>query len=116
MKHLQTSESGASLPMLLVAGLSLAVNALAVYVLYRYRHRDLNLRGVFLHGVADATSALSVLVAAGVMYWFDWLWADAAASLLVALLISFSSLSLIKAACQSLQQGSIYPPPKTTVV
>lgn len=124
VSNIQNVESIASLPMLLTAGLSLVVNALAVYLLDRDRdalgerlcQRDLNLRGVFLHGVADAASALSVLVAAGGMYWFDWLWADAAASLLVTLLIGFSSLSLIRSAWQSLRQDSIYPPPKTTVV
>ncbi len=104
VKQLQTIESVASLPMLLVAGLSLAVNAFVVYLLYRYRDRDLNLRGVFLYGVADATSALSALGAASVMYWFDWLWADAAASLLVVLIISFSALSLIRSGWQMLRQ------------
>jgi cobalt-zinc-cadmium efflux system protein len=115
VKHLQAHESVASLPVLLVAGLSLATNAFAVYLLYRYRDKDLNLRGVFLHGVADATSALSALVAASAIYWFDWLWADAAASLLVVLIISLSALSLIKSAWQMLRQDSGYPPPKIMV-
>jgi len=106
VKHLQTNESVASLPMLLVAGLSLAVNAFVVYLLYRHRDRDLNLRGVFLHGVADATSALSALVAASVMYWFDWLWTDAAASLFVVLVISLSALSLMKSAWHLLWQDA----------
>ena len=106
VQHIQTTESVASLPVLLVAGLSLATNGFAVYLLYRHRDKDLNLRGVFLHGVADATSALSAILAASAMYWFDWLWADAAASLLVVLIISFSALSLIKFAWQLLRQDS----------
>jgi cobalt-zinc-cadmium efflux system protein len=40
MNHLQNVGSMASLPMLLVAGLSLIVNGLAVYLLYRHRHRE----------------------------------------------------------------------------
>ncbi|WP_373545107.1 cation diffusion facilitator family transporter [Chamaesiphon sp.] len=116
VKHLQANESVASLPVLLVAGLSLAANAFVVYLLYRYRDQDLNLRGVFLHGVADATGALSALVAAGGIYWFDWLWADAAASLLVVLIISLSALSLIRSAWQILRQDSSYLPPKNTVL
>ena len=116
VKHLQTAESVASLPMLLVAGLSLATNGFAVYLLYRYRDGDLNLRGVLLHGVADAISALSALVAASAIYWFDWRWADAAASLLVVLIISFSALSLIRSGWQTLQQDLSHSPPKTTVI
>ena len=115
VKHLQANESVASLPVLLVAGLSPAANAFAVYLLDRYRDQNLNLRGVFLHGVADATGALSALVAAGRIYWFDWLWADAAASLLVVLIISLSALSLIRSAWQMLRQDSSYLPPKNTV-
>ncbi len=106
VNHLQNVGSMASLPMLLVAGLSLIVNGLAVYLLYRHRHQDLNLRGVFLHGVADMASAISVILAAGAMYFFNWLWADAAAGLLVATLISISAVSLMKAAWQLLRQDA----------
>ena len=106
VKHLQTAESVASVPMLLVAGLSLAVNGLAIYLLYKHRNRDLNLRGVFLHGVADTASAFSAILAAGAMYFCNWLWADAAAGLLVAMLISISAISLIKSAWQMLLEDS----------
>lgn len=116
VRHLKMTESVASLPMLLVAGLSLAANGFVVYLLYRHRDQDLNLRGVFLHGIADATIAFSTILAAGVMYLFDWLWADAVASLLVVVLISFSALSLIRSALQVLRQDSSQPPPKVTVV
>jgi cobalt-zinc-cadmium efflux system protein len=116
VRHLKMTESVASLPMLLVAGLSLAANGFVVYLLYRHRDQDLNLRGVFLHGIADATSALSTILAASAIYWFDWLWADAAASLVVVLLISLSALSLIRSAWQVLRQDSSQPPPKVTVV
>jgi cobalt-zinc-cadmium efflux system protein len=104
LDHLQNVESKASLPMLLVAGLSLIVNGFAVYLLYKHRNRDLNLRGVFLHGVADTASAISVILAAGAMYCFNWLWADAASGLLVAMLISLSAVSLMRSAWQLLRQ------------
>ena len=106
VNNLQRLESPASLSMLLVAGLSLAVNGLAIYLLYKHRNRDLNLRGVFLHGVADTASAFSAILAAGAMYFCNWLWADAAAGLLVAMLISISAVSLIKSAWQMLREDS----------
>ena len=106
VNNLENVESIASLPMLLAAGLSPVVNSFAVYLLYKHRQRDLNLRGVFLHGVADTASAVSAILAAGAMYWFDWRWADAAAGLLVAMLISISAVSLIRSAWQMLRQDS----------
>lgn len=116
VERLQNIESLASLPMLLVAGLSLAVNGLTMYLLSKHRHRDLNLRGVFLHGVADTASALSTIVAAGAMYLFNWLWADAAAGLLVAMLVSISAVSLIRSALQILREDSSRSPQEDTFV
>jgi cobalt-zinc-cadmium efflux system protein len=106
VNNLENVESIASLPMLLVAGLSLAVNGFAIYLLYKHRDRDLNLRGVFLHGVADTASAVSTILAAGAMYFFNWLWADAAAGLLVAMLISISAVSLMRSAWQLLREDA----------
>ncbi|MHC5762829.1 cation transporter [Nostoc sp.] len=66
-------------------------------------HHDLNLRGVFLHGIADAGSSIGVILAAGCVYFFNWLWADAVASLLVALFLSISAISLIKDSLRQFQ-------------
>jgi len=113
VKHLQDPESVSSLPVLLVAGFSLIGNGFAVYLLHQHRDnnavktdRDLNLRDVFRHGVADAASALSAILAAGAIYFFNWLWADAAAGLLVAMLIGFSAVSLMRSAWQVLRQDA----------
>jgi cobalt-zinc-cadmium efflux system protein len=109
VKHLQTPELVSSGAVLLGAGLSLVGNSFVVYLLHRQHQaldteRDLNLRGVFLHGVADAASALSAIVAGGAMYWFGWLWADVAAGLLVAMLIGLSAVSLMRSAFSVLRQ------------
>lgn len=96
VKHLQNPEPILGLPVLLVAGLSLVINGLSVQLLYPHSHHDLNFRGVLLHGVADAASSISVILAALAIYFFNWLWADAAASLLVALFIGISAISLLR--------------------
>ncbi len=97
VEHLQTPEPIVrQTPVLLVAGLSLVINGLSVKLLHPHSDHDLNFRGVLLHGVADAASSISVILAALAVYFFNWLWADAAASLLVALLIGISAISLLK--------------------
>lgn len=95
IEHLQTPEPLLGLPLLGAAGLSLITNGLSVYLLHKDRRHDLNLRGVFLHGVADAASSIGIMVAALAVYWFNWVWMDAVIGLLVALLICLSALSLI---------------------
>lgn len=106
VKHLQTPEPISSLPVLLVAGLSLVINGLSVQLLHPHSQHDLNFRGILLHGVADAASSISVIIAALAVYFFNWLWADAAASLLVALLIGISGISLLRDGWQVLRNAS----------
>ena len=53
--------------------------------------------------IADTASAFSAILAAGAMYFFNWLWADAVAGLLVAMLISISAVSLMRSAWQMLR-------------
>lgn len=91
----QTPEPVLGLPMLVVAGLVLGVNSLSISLLHSDSQYDLNLRGVLLHVAADAASSFGVILAALVIYWCNWLWADAAASLLVASLLSLSALPLV---------------------
>lgn len=106
VKHLQTPEPISSLPVLLVAGLSLVINGLSIQLLHPHSDHDLNFRGVLLHGVADAASSISVILAALAVYLFNWLWADAVASLLVALLIGISAISLLRDGWRVLRNAS----------
>ena len=103
VKHLQTPEPISGLPVLLVAGLSIVINGLSVQLLHPYSHNDLNFRGVILHGIADAASSISVITAALGVYFFNWLWADASASLLVALFIGVNAILLLKDSWQVLK-------------
>ena len=89
-----------SLPMLITAIVGLAVNSLNAFLLHDNSHQDLNLRGAFLHMVADAVSSVGVIVAAIGVWQFQWNWADGAISLGVAGLIGVSAVPLIR---QSLQ-------------
>lgn len=82
VKHLQTPEPISSLPVLLVAGLSLVINGLSIRLLHPHSHDDLNFRGVILHGIADAASSISVIIPALAVYFFNWLWADYSCSCL----------------------------------
>jgi cobalt-zinc-cadmium efflux system protein len=64
-------------------------------LLHDHSHEDLNLKGAFLHIIADALSSVGVLLAALAVWRMHWLWADGVISLLIALLIVVSALPLI---------------------
>lgn len=105
VKHLHHPEPISGLPTLIVAFLSLVINGLSVDLLHEHSHQDLNLRGVILHGIADASNSISVILATICVYFFNWLWADAVASLLLASFLSVSALFLIR---DSLEKYSIF--------
>jgi len=84
-----------SLPMLITAVVGLGVNSLNAWFLHRDSHHDLNLRGAFLHMVADAISSVGVILAAIAVGKLHWLWADGAISLLVAGFIATGAMPLL---------------------
>ena len=84
-----------SLPMLATASVGLGVNIINIFLLHKDSHHDLNLRGAFLHVLADAASSVGVILAAIAVWTLHWLWADGVISLLVSGLIIISATSLI---------------------
>lgn len=84
-----------SLPMLATASVGFGVNSVNILLLHKESHHDLNLRGAFLHILADAASSVGVILAAIAVWALNWLWADGVISLLVSGLIIISAAPLI---------------------
>ena len=93
-------------PMLGVAAAGLMANAAAAVALHGGRTRSLNLKGAYLHVLADAMGSLSVLLAALIIRLTGWLPADPLAGALIAVLIVFSSWRLIQESFQILMEGA----------
>lgn len=91
-----TTEEILSLPMLVTALVGLGINSLNAGLLHQDSHHDLNLRGAFLHMVADALSSVGVVIAAVVIWIFGWDWVDGAISLVVGVLIALGAVPLIR--------------------
>lgn len=85
----------ASLPMLITAAVGLVVNSVNIALLHRGSNHDLNLRGAFLHVLADAMSCIGVILAAIAVATLHWLWADSVISLVVASVILCGAMPLV---------------------
>ena len=83
-------------PMALTALAGLGVHGLNAVMLHRHTDDDLNLRGAFLHTVADAISCLGVLFVAAAVHWLGWHWTDGWISIAIAVLILFGAIPLIR--------------------
>ncbi|MBD2258869.1 cation transporter [Pseudanabaena sp. FACHB-2040] len=90
-------------PMLITAIIGLVINGLGVWMLHGENHQDLNVRGAFLHVLADLASSVGVIAGAIAISTFHWFWLDGAISLTVALLIGGSAIPLIRQSIRSLQ-------------
>ena len=97
----RASTPEAGLPMLAIAALGLIVKGINASLLYEESHYSLNVRGVFLHAIADGASSFGLLLAALAIFYFHWLWADTAASLLVVIFMLVSAVSLLKDSLQT---------------
>jgi cobalt-zinc-cadmium efflux system protein len=82
--------------MLAVAGVGLLANLLSAALLHRHSKHDLNIRGAFVHMLADCVSSLGV-VAAGAVIWFTgWTRADSLIAGGISLLILSWCFSLVR--------------------
>ncbi|MBD2386352.1 cation transporter [Cylindrospermum sp. FACHB-282] len=91
------------LPMLVTALLGLGVNSFNALYLHGCSHNDLNIRGVFLHILADLVSSVGTVLAAIAVIWLNWTWADGVISLVVAGLIALFAANLVIQSINSLR-------------
>ncbi len=82
-------------PMLWIASGGLVINLVSLKVLHGGHQHNMNLRGAWLHVMGDTLGSVGVIVAAWLVWQFDWNWADPVASAVVCLLILYSSWNLM---------------------
>src|ERR1700743_796092 len=78
------------------AALRIVVNGGTALLFMRGRHGDLNVRGAYLHMMADAGVSLGVVVAAFIIMATGWLWVDPVISLGIAAVVLASGWGLAK--------------------
>jgi cation diffusion facilitator family transporter len=89
-----------------VAALALIANLISAALLYRGgKHRDSNMKSVWLCSRNDAIANVLILIAAGLVYATGTLWPDLAVALFIAGLEGSSALKIIKEAKQELRHG-----------
>ncbi|HNR91759.1 MAG TPA: cation diffusion facilitator family transporter [Dokdonella sp.] len=91
--------------MLVVAIAGLVVNLVVLRVLGGHDHDDVNTAGARLHVLGDLLGSLGAVVAALLVRWLDWLWADPLISVFVALLILNAAMRLLRRCAHILLEG-----------
>jgi cobalt-zinc-cadmium efflux system protein len=89
-------EPVASLTVVVVAGAGILVNGFTAWLFMSGRKSDLNIRGAYLHMVADAGISLGVVIAGAAIMLTGWLWLDPLTSLAIVAVILWSTWGLLR--------------------
>ena len=82
----------------IVAAIGVVINAGAAMLFAKGRAEDINVRGAFLHLVADAAVSAGVVVAGVIVWQTGKAWIDPVTSLLVSVVILFGTWKLVREA------------------
>ena len=84
------------LPISIVAGIGIVINAISAFLFFKDKDSDLNVKGAYLHLMADAAVSLGVVVSGILIYFFHLYWLDLAMSLVIVAVIFYSTWNLFR--------------------
>ncbi len=94
--------------MLIIALIGLLINVIVAWIMLRGGdvEENLNMRGAYLHVISDMFGSIGAVVAAFLIMFFGWGWADPLASVIVAALVLRSGFYVTKSSLHVLMEGT----------
>lgn len=92
--------------MIIIAIGGLIVNIIGVFLLHKDSKENLNIQGAFLHIVGDLLGSIGTIIAGIIILRWHFYLADPIISIIIALLILYSSISLINEAVHVLLEAA----------
>jgi len=96
LRRLEDPPSVAGTTVMIVAAIGVVINAATAMMFMRGQKGDLNIRGAYLHMMADAAISAGVVVSGGIILATGWNWLDPAVSLVVSAIIVYGTWGLLK--------------------
>lgn len=78
-----------------VAGIGIIINAATALLFLRDKEKDLNIKSTYLHLMSDAVVSLALVMGGIIIFYTHWFWIDSILSIIVALVILFSTWHLL---------------------
>jgi cobalt-zinc-cadmium efflux system protein len=79
-----------------VSFIGIIINGLSALLFFKDKDSDLNMKGAYLHLLADAMVSLGVVIGGIVMYFTHLYWIDSVLSIVICVVILVSSFRLLK--------------------
>ncbi|HET6254051.1 MAG TPA: cation diffusion facilitator family transporter [Puia sp.] len=80
----------------IVAAIGIVINALTAMLFFRNKESDLNVRSAFLHLLSDAIVSAGLVIGGFVIFYTQLNWIDPALSLVIAIIILYSTWQLLR--------------------
>jgi cobalt-zinc-cadmium efflux system protein len=96
LRRMSAPPEVAGMTVIIVAGAGIVINGLSAWILMAGQKHDLNIRGAYLHLVADAAVSVGVVLGGAVIVATGWNWVDPAVSLVIAVVIVWGTWSLLR--------------------
>lgn len=85
-----------SVTIIIVASIGIIINFITAALFVQHKDDDLNVKGAFLHMLADGLVSVAVVIGGIIIYFTGWQIVDPLLSLLIISVIAISSWSLVK--------------------
>ncbi|MEO6830410.1 MAG: cation diffusion facilitator family transporter [Acidobacteriaceae bacterium] len=92
-------------PMMITAAIGVIMNGVLAWMLSRVSH-DVNIRAAFIHMLGDTLSTAAVIIGGAAILFTGMTWIDPALSVIIAALIFWSSLSIMRETLNILLEGT----------
>jgi len=79
-----------------VASIGIVINAVSAFLFFKEKDNDLNVKGAYLHLMADAAVSLGVVISGVLISIFHIYWLDMVMSLIIVVVIFYSTWNLFK--------------------
>ena len=89
-----------------VASLALVVDIFTAVLTYSDSKNSMNIRAAFLHNVTDALASVGVILAGTLILLYQWIWVDAAMTILIAVYVLWLSFREMPKVIHLLMQGT----------
>ena len=90
----------AGLTVTIVAAVGILINGISAWLFVKGSKGDLNIRGAYMHLMADAVVSLGVVISGIIMIFTGWYWLDPAVSLVVTAVIVLGTWGLLRDSVQ----------------
>ena len=80
----------------IVAGIGIVINSVTALLFFRDKDKDMNIKSAYLHLMSDAIVSLGLVAGGIVIFYTNWFWIDSALSILIAIVILFTTWRLLR--------------------